>query len=483
MGRSGAAEPTCVEWFAQLDDAVRRAAVADAQETRIENHPHLRANRFIAALAQDVRVDAAAFVRDALPQMRALDRAARSAEIDNLPDAAFAELDATRSQAWFRTEQCAAGLLDATPPDRSAIRVPDDYSDHQRLLGAYALMRYPLTDGVLRELAEVKAAFAKPLAAPTHGKVLRYAAIDAEPDDVAMQRDRTLLERHQPVFELEITSEDDLPGALAWDPKLGTPVVRRDQPTVYRAIGFTRYRGRTLTQLVYTIWFGARPATGPGDLRAGHLDGLIWRVTLDADGQALIYDTIHPCGCYHYFFPTPRATPIPAPADEPEWAFVPESMGKARAGERIVLRVATRTHFLERVTLEPNADATRDAFVLRVLAQDRLRALPLLAPDAPDTASPASAGGATTHSAYGPAGLVPGTERLERFLFWPTGVVSAGQMRQWGRHATAFVGRRHFDDADLFEKRFVLTLDQSAAPSPSPIANEMQIAPKPGTDP
>jgi hypothetical protein len=27
-------------------------------------------------------------------------------------------------------------------------------------------------------------------------------------------------------------------------------------------------------------------------------------------------------------------------------------------------------------------------------------------------------------------------------------------MRQWGRHATAFVGRRHFDEADLLERRF-----------------------------
>ena len=27
-------------------------------------------------------------------------------------------------------------------------------------------------------------------------------------------------------------------------------------------------------------------------------------------------------------------------------------------------------------------------------------------------------------------------------------------MRQWGRQPTAFVGRRHFDDADLIERRF-----------------------------
>ena len=36
------------------------------------------------------------------------------------------------------------------------------------------------------------------------------------------------------------------------------------------------------------------------------------------------------------------------------------------------------------------------------------------------------------------------------------GALDAGAMRQWGHHATAFVGRRHFDDADLIERRFVI---------------------------
>ena len=61
-------------------------------------------------------------------------------------------------------------------------------------------------------------------------------------------------------------------------------------------------------------------------------------------------------------------------------------------------------------------------------------------------------------SIYGADALVQGTERGERFLFWPMGIPSAGAMRQWGNHATAFLGRRHFDDADLIEKRFRLTL-------------------------
>ena len=55
--------------------------------------------------------------------------------------------------------------------------------------------------------------------------------------------------------------------------------------------------------------------------------------------------------------------------------------------------------------------------------------------------------------------FLAGSERPERRLFWPSGIASAGAMRQWGRQATAFVGRRHFDDADLIEKRFRLDLD------------------------
>jgi hypothetical protein len=57
-------------------------------------------------------------------------------------------------------------------------------------------------------------------------------------------------------------------------------------------------------------------------------------------------------------------------------------------------------------------------------------------------------------SLYRPDGLVPGTQRGERWLFWPMGIASAGAMRQWGHHATAFVGQRHFDDPDLLERRF-----------------------------
>ncbi|MCS7102014.1 MAG: hypothetical protein NZL99_09990, partial [Burkholderiaceae bacterium] len=68
-------------------------------------------------------------------------------------------------------------------------------------------------------------------------------------------------------------------------------------------------------------------------------------------------------------------------------------------------------------------------------------------------------------SAFGPDGLIAGSQRLERFFFWPMGIASAGAMRQWGRHATAFVGRRHFDDPLLIERYFAPV---SGAPAAAP---------------
>ena len=106
-----------------------------------------------------------------------------------------------------------------------------------------------------------------------------------------------------------------------------------------------------------------------------------------------------------------------------------------------MLRIATRTHYVERVTLARDGGESA-RYALR--PYDELRSLPR------------AEGGRA--SAFGPDGLIAGSERAERWLFWPMGIDSAGAMRQWGRHATAFVGRRHFDDADLLEKRFVLQL-------------------------
>jgi hypothetical protein len=225
-------------------------------------------------------------------------------------------------------------------------------------------------------------------------------------------------------------------GRLRWG-AAAAPEVDIESPVVYHRIAFTRYGDVTLTQIVYTVWFSQRPHDHALDILAGRLDGVVIRVTLGPQGDPLIYDSIHPCGCYHMFFPAARVQALPAPAGAGEWAFVPATLPAHSAGTRIAVRIATRTHYVTGVAL----DAVGAAHSYALLPEDDLRRLPV-------------AGG--SRSAYAPDGLVPGTQRSERFIFWPMGIPSAGAMRQWGRHATAFVGRRHFDDADLLEKRFRL---------------------------
>ena len=78
---------------------------------------------------------------------------------------------------------------------------------------------------------------------------------------------------------------------------------------------------------------------------------------------------------------------------------------------------------------------------MSVLPYDRLRSLVVAANK--------------NRSVFSPRGLIENSHRLERYVLWPMGVLSAGAMRQSGHHAIAFVGRRHFDDPALITDYFV----------------------------
>ena len=178
---------------------------------------------------------------------------------------------------------------------------------------------------------------------------------------------------------------------MRWTRAGGVPEVDGGQLAAYAQPAWTRYQGRVLLQLVYTIWFPERPPQSEGDILAGRLDGLVWRVTLAPDGEPILYDSIHACGCFHMFFPTPRARARPAPDGLDEWAFVPHSVPHAGEDERVVLSIASATHYIERVRLERAASLVRYAF----RPYDELRSLP-------------RAGGVHA-SLFGPDGIVPGT--------------------------------------------------------------------------
>lgn len=474
---ASSAEPVrrCAEWYRSLDAAIDEAGVRDAQHTRVPGFPYLRVDRMHAALRDRAQAREPALQTFA-ERLLALDLEARRHEVENLPRERLLALpdvhaDLPRNEVMLRTRACGRLLREldlAKPAVRARVlaraSVPDDYSTLQRVLGLYPVTRIVFAAGVRRWEAETREAFRSPKPQPAVGR-LRFAP----PSGTILARETVagLLAhaRHDPLghmpvgerelmalaatyapdFEVAVSGDYDRPGALRWRRDAQMPEVDAADPAVYVQASSTRYGEHVLVQLVYTIWFSERPPRQAGDLLAGHLDGIVWRVTLAPDAEPLLYDAIHPCGCYHMFFPTPRAKPRPAPDALDEWAFIPARLPRVAHGERPLISMASATHAIDGVTLVRG----RDSLVRYSLrAYDDLRSMML-----PD-------GG--RRSAFGADGLIAGTERGERLLFWPMGIASAGAMRQWGRQPTAFVGRRHFDDADLIERRFVLDLEPVA---------------------
>jgi hypothetical protein len=451
----------CAQWFVALDGRIDAAGVRDAQYARVPGFPYLRVDRLLASLRERAAQRPEALATFA-QRMLALDYEARRHEIENLPKGA---LYGTRSDALHRTQDCGMQLSAAdlqSDKARAALlaaaQVPDDYSTSMRAFGLYSLTRIPFSSGVRRFEDEQRAQFA---AAPAEASNrVRYAPPPGRP--LSRQVVKGLLSRGQadplgqprfseyelealaatyaPSFDVAVVGDYDRFGALRWR-RAQSPVVDATDPVVYAQLAYTRYGEKVLLQLVYTLWFSERPASSGFDLLAGSMDGVVWRVTLAPDGEPVMHDTIHPCGCYHWFFPSPRAKPRPAPDEREEWAFAPQTLPSLQEGERPVVSIASATHFVERVGVVSGPDSLV-RYTLR--RYDELRSLARM--------------DGSRRSIFDAEGFIPGSERAERFLYWPMGIASAGAMRQWGRHATAFVGRRHFDDADLLERRFELDL-------------------------
>ncbi len=447
-----AARP-CRAFFAQLDDRIAAAGVGDAGYARIPGYPYLRADRFLASFAHEV-ADGRAF--DAwVDGLRLRDLEARRAELRNL-GAADADALLARSAA------CGAELaqLELASPARRAdlrarVRVPDDYAWTARVLGFYPAAVPFLNLGIRRYHAAVRRDYARPLATlDSPGPLMVWVpartadtADDADGALAAAPRDalgipqldaqvwRRLVERHAPVWWIETGGDYDRPGAPRWD-RHGRPGVDPAHPVVYYRTDYTRLGKAVLPTLSYIVWFSERPPQKTLDPYAGALDGLIWRVVLDPWGQPLVYDSIHPCGCYRYFFPAQ------ALQRQAQGGFWQEPVLFPQADvppPPLALRIQSQTHALRRVVAAAQAQGERRHYVLQPYA-----ALLTL---------PHEAG---SRSLFGPDGLVAGTERGERWWLWVAGVPEPGAMRQWGRHATAFVGRSHFDDVRFLEQQFAV---------------------------
>ena len=459
----------CLNFFHQVDKTVWNADAYDAQAYPIKGYSYLRANRFLASFKNELSDETK--LSYWLTQLHKLDHDARRIEWQNLPSFDRTKLDQLRLKLFPASldtlatlDQCAGELIaQAREQPKQIIQnvtAPASYSILKRLAGLYPFTAVPFSSGIRRHQAKISASYAQALAQViATDKVIKYVPPSSQADnheietlikkasdnplnipDPNAEQLQLLFAKFAPIFAQETKGNFDRLGRPEWQSS-NRAVINIAQPTVHTLHSHARMNGKILLQLNYVIWFTERPKSGAFDMLGGAVDSVIWRVTLTPEGQPLAYDTIHGCGCYHYFFPSDTLRAKPRHPSLQEYAYAPQAAPVLGPGERVVVWLESATHYITRVTRATPADEIGANNYL-LAEYDELRSL-------------AKSDG-TTRNLFRPDGLIHGTERGERLLFWPMGIASAGAMRQWGHHATAFVGMRHFDDPDLFESAFEL---------------------------
>ena len=479
-GEAGA----CAAFFVALDQVTGAAGVDDVGESRIAGFPYLRANRLLAALSGEAASGPA--FNDWLNRLQELSNTARALEIANLPANSWRNdfPDVDRATLAMRVRHCtevlrAEDVRDPTQRDalREGARVEDEYQTLPRMLGLYPLSSVFVAQGVRRWHEDARERFTN--APPAKWRAREYVLFSAEmaaasdhadvqrmllrsprdalglphyPDEVLNR----LFRHYAPRWVVHERSDDDRIGAAVWKSS-AEPGVQVTEPVTYTRLSFARFNGELLTQLNYIVWFPARTAQTWPDIYAGPLDGLNLRITLRADGEPLLYESIHNCGCYYKAYPTSQLR-IRENIDYAEPPLILAAPALDPATQTLAVGLQTATHYVEHLFAVPqdNAAGGRSSNVTNhagvEVGAGRVKTYVLR--DYDELRSLAQANG-EGRSLFDVHGIIPVSVRPERFLFWPTGVRSPGAMRQWGRHPVAFVGERHFDDADALDRMFI----------------------------
>jgi hypothetical protein len=453
----------CQRWLESIEDTFEQYDLNDPETLRIIGFPHLRVNRFLASMGERTASNDA--FSEWLEEMRKLDSVSKKLEFANLPASARQQLISkipVGNSFGQALEHCGKRLNERSlnkPTHKDNLleqaHVPDAYQSWKRVAGLYLLTRYVADVGIERLHRELNTSFKIPLAKlPRQGKLIRYSPPHSYPlplehiaamlkvaydnplgiPHLTSSQLQQLLAHFAPVWEIDARNDTDKIGTVTLDSDK-QPRVDIKQPTVYVAHAYARWRGRVVLQLIYQIWLPARERIGILDLYGGPLDSVIWRVTLSPEGTPIAFDSIHGCGCYYLLFPS-QGYRVMAPKDDAEPVLSPKAIATIPSGHHLLLRLQTRTHYLQQMSLlDDTIEAATRSYIFHELEQLRTLQMP----------------NGTKRSLYGDDGIIEASERTERFLLWPYGVTSPGAMRQWGTHAIAFIGRRHFDDPFLLE--------------------------------
>lgn len=461
-------QSACLDVFNAAEQAVITDGVMDTEVARIPGYPYLRINRFLSSFRDEVNGDSYEFW---LKQLQELADQGWRMEIRNLPEPSGQKLQKTIQSALSGQTTtidslyyCSDKLLQSQMENRSSrndlkelATVADNYQTWERIIGIYPLTAWAFKIGIAQWHKKTLDLYKQPLSQlKTVGQLIRYEPPGNElsnsvqiaeilkkssnnPLKIPLPGGKNqlhLFNSFAPLFEIDVASNDDRIGYPELQ-KEAAPRINTHRPTVFQHLSHTRLGNRVLLQLNYTIWFPSRPKSSVFDLLGGHLDGITWRVTLLPNGKPWLFDTIHNCGCYHLFFPSQYTGAIDQRISFAESYFVPQRQALViKQNMRPIVRIAAKTHYIERVYFDQNQ--SNQVTHYHWDTADSLRSLNL--------------NDGSYRSLFREDGIVAGTERNERYLFWPMGILEPGAMRQSGHHATAFVGRRHFDDAYLFEK-------------------------------
>jgi len=452
----------CEYFYQSFDDLVDKAGVHDAQAAIVDGFPFLSVNRFLVSFKQELNTTEK--FQFWLSWLAKLNLQARDIEWKNLPQhnrTEFSKYFLQNTSFQQQLQFCSTQLsnnIDSQKQKKliAQISVPENYSQAKRVLGLYPVSSLFVSNQIDKHQKTTREQFSLKLERmPVKGQLKRYAfsgeavnftqthSVPLSADNpldipnITGQELNDLFKQYAPILEIDEHDFNDKPGSIYLD-QHGSVMLDVEKPVAYLLPSFTRFKNQILLQLNYVFWFPSRPKISWFDIYGGHLDGLIWRVTLNENGKPIAYDSIHACGCYHKFYINEALEFNESLArQQREPPFVAQVLSAEEMAISPVIRLSSGEHYVQRVYPLGENEKSYSAYSMK--SYDDLRSLSV---------------GDEFKSLFEANALVSGSERAERWLLWPMGVLSAGAMRQWGNHAVAFVGKRHFDDPYLFDRYF-----------------------------
>ena len=442
----------CLWFYGDINAELRDAGIFNAGNPLVKGVPFLRSSRFLASFAEKAAASDELY-KDwllALNQNAIAQAGLLQGRLDQ------------KNQRHSRLLDCGSKLVADLASKRKwrpllvkRTRIPTNYRNWRRFVGLYPLAVIPFKWGVVRDQSRFRQQEERYLTQLPDASFQYFGAVsyslqvNEQPAEEAFtitfpalrekisafpyltESDRmALLRAYSPIFALPkledgIVADYDSPGT----PSAETFDSRK--PGIYSYIDFGRFQNQITIRLNYVVWFSERPRKKGLDLLSGDLDSLVWRVHLLPNGGVLAWDTVHSCGCWYRIYPAEGMLIRPSGKFFTEPVYVGKTL--LPTTPRKLLYLASGTHHI---------DAVRDVDRF-IKTTSTVRFAPLKSYSELLAQQPPM---------FDSEGIVKRSKRVERWLFWPMGIISAGAMRASGSQAIAFIGKRHFDDPFLLEE-------------------------------